>query len=168
MRIIFIVFLLLAKILSIAQDNPCPCCDEQHLQFDFWKGDWNVYDTTNTLVGTNLVVKLENGCILQENWKSINGGSGSSYNYFNKTDSTWNQVWIDSQGGVLELKGSFVGNKMTLKSELTKGSKGGLYYNQISWTPNSDGTVTQLWEIYAENGKLINTSFKGIYKRKTS
>lgn len=37
--------------------------------------------------------------------------------------------------------------------------------NQITWTPNEDGTVSQLWEIYDKNGNILQTAFLGIYQR---
>jgi len=77
------------------------------------------------------------------------------YNYFNSSDSTWNQVWIDNQGGVLEIKGKFTGNKMILKGKILKNQQGKLYYNQISWTPNKDGSVTQLWELFDSVDKRL-------------
>ena len=150
---------------SFAQDT-CPCCDDFHQQFDFWVGDWIVLDTAGNQVGTNTISKKESNCFLEEHWKSSQGSTGTSMNYFDKSDTTWNQLWIDNSGYVLKLKGVFDAGSMILKSDLNKGQKGVFFYNQIRWTKNSDGTVTQLWESYEENGKLIQTLFKGIYKSK--
>lgn len=152
--------------LSNAQTKDCPCCTEFHKQFDFWVGEWNVYDTNDKLVGENSITKLEDGCLLNEHWRSVNGGSGRSYNYFNSTDSTWNQVWIDNQGGNLVLKGKARINKMVLKSELLRGKKVAFYANQITWTKNEDGSVTQLWEILDQNDKVLSVVFEGIYRKK--
>jgi hypothetical protein len=146
----------------------CPCCSEDHKKFDFWVGDWVVFDTTGTEVGENLIVKLENGCIINEHWIGAKGLSGRSYNYYDKSDSTWNQIWIDSNGGNLVLKGKSFGNMMILKSSLKKGTKVDWYFNKITWTSNSDGSVTQLWEIFDGQDNLLNTVFKGIYMRRIS
>lgn len=36
--------------ISFAQDSTsCACCDVQHDQFDFWVGDWIVYDTAGIM-----------------------------------------------------------------------------------------------------------------------
>ncbi len=149
-----------------AQTDDCPCCTKFHKQFDFWVGDWNVFDKEGKKIGENTIVKLTDGCILNEHWKSVNGASGRSYNYFNSTDSTWNQVWIDNQGGNLVLKGKASENKMILKSDLMKGQKVDFYTNQITWTLNADGSVTQFWEILDKNNRLISVAFDGIYRRK--
>ncbi|MFT5780120.1 MAG: hypothetical protein ACI837_003081 [Crocinitomicaceae bacterium] len=74
-------------------------------------------------------------------------------------------MWIDNQGGTLELKGEFINGSMVLRSELTPGIKVPFYYNQITWTENRDGSVTQLWQIYDEEGNILSTAFEGIYRK---
>ena len=54
---------------------------------------------------------------------------------------------------------------MVLKSTLVKGEKGD-YYNRVTWTPNNDGSVTQLWEYISPEEKVVDEAFKGIYKKK--
>ncbi len=53
---------------------------------------------------------------------------------------------------------------MILKSSLIKSDKGN-YYNQITWTKNNDGSVTQVWDYLNENHKKIKEVFRGIYKK---
>jgi len=159
--------LILLSHTGFSQDK-CNCCTVAHQQFDFWIGDWNVFDTTGTQVGENTISHLEDNCILSEYWRGISGTTGRSYNYYNQQDSTWNQVWVDNNGGNLVLKGKGKPGKMVLKSELIPGKKIAFYYNQVTWTLNKDGSVTQLWEIYDQTGKLLSTAFLGIYKKKSS
>ena len=152
---------------SLAQsDSPCACCTENHKAFDYWEGDWTVYNTNGQIVGTNKIVKLQNGCVLKENWEASNGSNtGTSYNYFDSSDNTWNQVWISSTGNVLNLKGNISKDgSMILKSNLVNGTKG-TYYNQITWSKNNDGSVTQRWDIMNENNEATSKAFEGIYKK---
>jgi len=66
---------------------------------------------------------------------------------------------------VLKLKGNFNSKgEMVLKSELVEDSKGD-YYNQITWSKNKDGSVTQKWIIIDENGDILRDVFSGIYRR---
>lgn len=142
-----------------------PCDTTAYKQFDFWVGTWNVYDTKNNLIGKNNVVKMKNACAIQENWSSKTSTSkGTSYNYYNATDKSWNQVWIDNTGGSLVLKGGYKNHKMVLKSNLISGEKG-IYYNQITWLKNSDGSVTQLWELLDVDNTSFNEIFRGTYKK---
>ena len=167
---IYIVVLFFATInvqLNAQTKNKKPCNSKEYKQFDFWLGNWNVYNVKNQLIGTNKIVKMKNACAIQENWKSKTSQSkGTSYNFYNATDKIWNQVWIDNIGGSLELKGTYKNNKMILKSKLISGTKGD-YYNQITWFNNSDGTVTQLWELLDINNTPFNEIFRGTYKKIT-
>ncbi|TCP21901.1 hypothetical protein EV195_11514 [Tenacibaculum skagerrakense] len=149
-----------------AQNTTSPCSSPEYQQFDFWVGNWNVYNTKNQLIGENNIVTMPNACTIQENWKSQNGKSlGTSYSYYDISDKQWHQLWIDNKGFVLETSGSFKDNKMILKSNLIESPKG-KYYNQITWVKNSDGTVTQIWDYVSPEGKIIQQAFKGIYKKK--
>jgi hypothetical protein len=146
-----------------SQSPTCFCCTEAHQQFDFWIGTWEVFDTTGTLIGENTILPVQDHCILQENWKSRTT-TGSSYNYFDASDSSWNQVWMDNRGNPLVLKGAFKGGKMIMRDKLNAASPP--TYNQITWAQNPDGSVTQSWEVFNEQGKRVSLLFKGVYKKK--
>lgn len=163
--IAFITLFLFKNSYAQKASTPCACCTPEFKQFDFWIGNWDVYDTLGNKVGENKILTMQDSCLIQENWKS-QGQTGTSNNYYNKADSTWNQVWVDNSGTVLVLKGKSESNKMILKSEKVKGKKGRYYFNQITWEKNIDGTVTQTWDVLFEDNSLINRVFKGIYKRK--
>ncbi|WP_299125529.1 hypothetical protein [uncultured Tenacibaculum sp.] len=166
--IIYVTLFTLSTIFSVvnAQNKAVkPCSSPEYSQFDFWVGNWNVYDTKNNLIGTNNIIKLSNACAIQENWVSKTSKSkGTSYNYYNKSDNSWNQLWIDNTGFSLDLKGHYDANRMILKSKLIK-SQNGDFYNQITWTKNPDGSVTQIWDYVDKNHQKIKEVFKGIYKK---
>lgn len=164
MKAIFALTFSLLTSLSIAQTDSCACCFGHYRDFDFWIGDWVVYDTSGTEIGENLILSLQDKCAMQENWKSANS-TGTSYNYFNSIDSTWNQVWIDNQGGSLVLKGSLQNNSMVLRSDLVKTPRAE-YYNKVSWTPMEDGSVLQLWVFVDENDTVLYEAFRGKYVRR--
>lgn len=167
----FIVYLsvfIVSTFLSVvtAQNKAkIPCSSQEYSQFNFWVGNWDVYDTQNKLIGHNKVVQVPNACAIQENWTSKTSKSkGTSYNYYNKVDNSWNQVWVDNSGFSLTLKGTYNDNRMTLKSSIIKSNKGD-YYNQIIWTKNNDGSVMQVWNYIDERQTIIKEVFKGIYKK---
>lgn len=169
-----ITFLVLFLSTSISNEllsqnaKKIPCSGEKYQQFDFWEGNWNVYDVNGKLIGTNKLVKMQNNCVMQENWESkTSNNKGTSYNYYNKVDDTWNQVWVDNSGFSLVLKGKLVNGKMVLESDLIQSKKEN-YYNRVTWTKNDDNSVTQVWECLDKNHKVISEVFKGIYKRKSN
>lgn len=162
--IILLSFFCLGTFPFQAQEN-CSCCSAEHQQFDFWIGDWEVFNEKGVKIGENLIEPLEDHCIISENWNGTKGGSGKSFNYYDPADQTWNQLWLSNSGNILKLKGKASEDKMILRSELQENEKG-RFYNQITWTKNEDGSVTQLWELLDENGKKIGNVFKGIYRKK--
>ncbi|MCB0737588.1 MAG: hypothetical protein KDC92_08750 [Bacteroidetes bacterium] len=161
----FLVLAMIVVLFSSSSIKNCDCCTEQHNQFDFWIGDWEVFDSTGNKVGENLVRELEDGCVIQENWKSKNM-SGTSYNYYDKKDKTWNQLWIDNKGGNLILKGGILDGSMVMKDLPNENNEGEKVYNQISWSQLKGGNVRQVWELYYESGELKTELFNGIYKPK--
>ncbi|PQJ75969.1 hypothetical protein [Polaribacter gangjinensis] len=164
-ELIIIIFILISSILVAQNQNEVPCSGEKYEQFDFWEGNWKVYDKEGDLVGTNKVIKLQNDCVLQENWVSkLSKNTGTSYNYYNPKDDTWNQIWIDNSGFIMNLKGHFKDGKMILKSDLVEANPRS-FANQITWKKNKDNTVTQIWTTVDEKGKVIYEIFYGIYKK---
>lgn len=162
---IFVFSLLFHQQTNSQTKQKAPCSGEKYAEFDFWVGNWNVYDTKDKLIGTNKLIKMQSNCVMQENWESKIGPSrGTSYNYYNKTDDSWNQVWVDNSGYSLVLKGNLVDGKMVLTSDLVTTEKGN-YYNRITWSKKEDGSVTQVWEYINEDGKVLSEAFRGIYKK---
>lgn len=165
MKLLFTILIILSFTpLGFTQKSGCNYT--QSNQFDFWVGEWNVYDTLGNKVGENSISKLYENCVLQEKWISSQVNKGTSYNYFNPSDSTWNQLWLDNQGSILKLKGRFSNDRMVLKSELVAGKNVAFYYNQISWINKPDGTVHQIWEVFDNKNKLLQKAFHGVYKKK--
>ena len=146
--------------------SPCPCCDEAYHQFDFWVGDWVVY-SKGKMAGFNKINKIEGGCIIRENWKSVGSSyTGTSYNFYDKVDQKWNQVWVDNLGSVLKLTGEFKDKQMILISEEKLDANGKRVINKITWTNNPDGTVNQLWEVSEDSGISFSILFDGLYRKR--
>lgn len=162
MKLFFIVLILSCSISLVAQ-QPCACCTPEHRQFDFWLGKWDVFNPAGKKVGENTITQVQGKCVLLENWVST--GTGTSYNYYDPTDSTWNQLYLDNQGTILKLKGKFEDNKMILWSDEVKGQNGN-YRNRITWQQLPDGHVSQKWDIVALNGTVLSVAFDGVYKKK--
>jgi len=103
---------------AAAPDVPAiaPCDAPQVHQFDFWVGEWLVYDADhdNQLVGLDRVEKHSRGCIIQENLTLITDlyrRPGVPYRLagigVNRFDGErWLQLWADNQWGAIALAGS--------------------------------------------------------------
>lgn len=162
---ILIVIFLTAVFGSLAQSSECNCCSENHDDFDFWEGKWEVTNKDGTFAGKNTIVKMQGGCVLTENWIGAKGQyTGTSLNFYNDKMGQWEQLWVDNSGSHLKLTGNRIENQMIMKSLPFEHQDGKKYVNKITWTLNKDGTVRQLWEIM-NNGTAVNVAFDGLYKK---
>ena len=161
-----LTLIFLATILAtgaLAQAPKSPCDAPEAAQFDFWIGDWDVFDPDGKQVGTNRVERLY-ACGVQENW---DGGKlkGRSFNRWIPRLGVWHQTWADSAGGMLLLEGGFKDGAMTLTDANHPGRKEGAPLNEVQWTASADGSVRQLWRVTRDKGATWNVVFDGRYVR---
>jgi tetratricopeptide (TPR) repeat protein len=143
-----------------------PCeFEPRYQQFDFWVGDWDVYNPAGRLVGTNTIQKIAGGCALLENWESVTGGTGKSLNFFDASKGKWVQNWADSSGEVIRKEGEFADGAMRMEGRLIH-HDGSVSAYRATWTPLPDGRVRQFLEESTDGGKTWNIWFDGYYKRK--
>ena len=137
---------------------------ESH-QFDFWIGEWSVTNPAGKVAGQSRIESIAGGAGLLENWSGAGGYTGRSLNAYNVAKKQWQQYWVGSDGGVLELAGGLVDGRMVLAAE--RSVKGQPRIERITWTPNADGTVRQLWEQSTDGGETWTTAFDGLYRKKS-
>jgi hypothetical protein len=115
--------------------------------------------------GTNSIHTIQNGCALQENWQGSGEGgiSGMSFNIYDQTTGRWHQTWVDSAGTLLQLDGGMVDGAMVMNGKRRASDGSGLVLHRISWTPNGDGSVRQLWEASKDDGGSWTVLFDGLY-----
>ena len=153
-----------------AQQAPPPVCeqeDEYHA-FDFWIGEWDVVvnDSTRAPAGTNSIQPLHRHCVLEENWTSAQGGTGSSMNYYDPTTGNWRQIWlaasylIDIEGGLND-EGA-----MVLEGEIRSFVQKSSSPFRGTWTPIEDGVVRQFFEIGDPTTGAFTPWFDGLYLKK--
>ena len=150
--------------MTFSQSDECTCCTADHKAFDFWVGEWKVTNPDGSFAGNNTIKKIQDQCVLQENWIGAGGTTGTSMNFYNRITGQWEQLWIDNSGTPLQLKGNRIANKMILSSDEFTRADGKKYINRITWSLNEDGTVRQLWEVL-QNKKIVNVAFDGLYTR---
>ena len=167
MRKLFTMAMMFMAIFVIAQNQkPSRCESPKAHEFDFWIGNWTVYQNgTDKIVGYNNIVPVAGGCGIQENWKSAGGNTGMSLNKFNFVKGKWQQFWIDDFGSTLELEGEFADNKMILTGKIPSTALGPTMINKITWFKNPDGTVRQFWEQSTDDGQTWRAAFDGLYRK---
>jgi len=140
-----------------------PCGSPEYRQFDFWVGDWEVRDPAGNVVGRNIVTLNLDGCMIMENWTSSAGHAGMSMNYFEPTDGSWNQIFLDNSGAPSSwppLKGKLVDGKMVLKT-----LAGVKPETRWIWSKLGDGRVRQLAEQLGDDGKTWTVIWDSYYAK---
>jgi hypothetical protein len=142
-----------------------PCSRPECRQFDFWVGEWDVHGPNGRKAGTNRIEPILNRCALQENWTGASGSGGRSVNFFHPGRRKWVQVWVNAQGGVIEIEGEYRDGAMHFTGENTA-ADGSVELCRASWTLLEDGRVRQFWEQSRDGGETWYTWFDGYYTRR--
>ncbi len=153
-------------LLSAALLLPCAanaaCADLTYRQFDFWLGEWNVATADGKLVGHDQIEKAYGGCVLQEHWTSVDGGTGGGVTMYDWSRKLWHQTWVDSTGTLVVLEGGLKDGAMVMSGEMVQDGKHLL--DRMSWTPQG-AKIRQLWETSSDGGKTWKTIFDVYYSK---
>ena len=144
-----------------------PCAAEPHSHdFDFWIGEWEVYQTgSKYLVGHSVVQSIAGECAILENWTSTQAQTGKSINYYNPSMNKWEQDWIGSGGGPQRyLNGEYKDNVMHFTYEsMANGKK---ITGNFKFYNMSKDTVRQYQDVNNDDGKTVTVSYDFTYVRK--
>jgi tetratricopeptide (TPR) repeat protein len=147
-----------------------PCfADSKIREFDFWVGEWNVYQTgTNYLVGYSVIQIASGGCMILENWTATGSPhNGKSINFVDSKTGKWEQVWVGSGGGGANFftNGEYRDSAMQFDFEQTD-AKGNKLKGRFTFFNQGRNQVRQLNETSADGGKTWNTVYDFTYIKK--
>ncbi len=168
-RHVSLAFTVLSVLLGLAAPagaQQAPTCDAaEHRQFDFWVGEWEVFNPDGEKVGENTITTIQNECVLHESWRGAGGGTGESFNIYSRLHDAWHQTWVSGSGTLLLMDGGLnEDGAMVLSGENL--SPRGAVLDRITWTPLDGQRVRQLWERSADGGETWSVVFNGLYVRK--
>ncbi len=168
MRQIQIFSVVIGLLLPISAWSQSTGCAELpgFADFNFWVGEWEVFDNnTGNKAGENSIQPMEAGCLLMERWTSINGGTGTSMNYFNPVTGEWRQLWVSAGRYSIDIVGGLRNGSMVLEGSIY--NFGGAVWNfRGTWTPNADGSVRQFFEQFNHDSEVWEPWFDGRYVKK--
>ena len=82
------------------------CTASERRQFDFWVGDWDVFDFGGeTRVARTKVEPILDGCVLLETYEGSDGHKGQSFTLFDANRKVWHQTWVTNRGELLAIEG---------------------------------------------------------------
>lgn len=127
------------------------CSAPEYKQFDFWIGDWDAFDADNPgkAVARNQVDSILDGCVVQEDYRSVSGSEGESFSMYDATRKVWHQTWVTNRGVLLVIEGTFQNGEMTLSG--VDPAKGGQIVRGV-WKP-VEGGVEETATLSADGGK---------------
>ncbi len=157
-RIVLLLCLSLTPLMAQAA-----CADLVYRQFDFWLGDWNVSSQEGKLIGRDHVAKAFGNCVVQEQWTSVDGGTGSSVSIYDVSRKLWHQTWVDSSGTLVVLEGGLKDGRMVMTGEQVE-ANGAHWMSRMTWTPGKD-SVNQVWDASKDGGKTWKMVFSATYKK---
>jgi len=144
--------------------KPCLFAPESR-QFDFWVGDWAVFNPQGQRAGTSRIESFAVGCGLLENWTSAGGaGGGKSINFYDPGDRKWHQYWMGADGRPQRYAGTFadgamryVGDPVTVNGKTT--------LSRLTFFNVDPDTVRQLAEQSTDGGRTWTVVYDLKYVR---
>lgn len=149
-----------------SEPRPPACATDAspYRDFDFWVGDWEVFDPeSGDKLGVNRITRREDGCLIVERWESAGGGTGMSMNFYDPLEGAWRQVWQSAWGFIDYTGGLDDAGRMVLEGTIHYNARGTSQPFRGRWTPRDDGTVLQeFWQRDAAGE--WQAWFKGLYR----
>lgn len=133
--------LLLTGAAASGSAAPRACSAPEYRQFDFFAGDWDSYDVTDstTIVARNHVTPMLDGCAIREVYEQTDGLRGESFSTYDASRHRWHQSWVTNHGTMLLLDGGLVHGRMVLTAT----------------DRAADGTTSLLRGIWWTRGKTV-------------
>ncbi len=159
--------LLVAPSPALASDTKAATCNSPHFHdFDFWLGDWDVFEVDGTTpVAHTIVERALDGCAIREVYESLEGMRGESLSAYDMSRQDWQQSWFTNRGQLLVIKGNLEAGVMVLEGrrktpeaeEIVRGT----------WKPVS-GAVRETAIISNDGGKTWKPWFDLMFRKRTN
>lgn len=149
-----------------------PCSNPVYRQFDFWIGEWEVFNVNGKKAGDSKISLILDSCIIFEEWTSANitqgiRYAGKSFNTYNNTTKQWQQTWVDNVGGSTEfLTGKSENDKIIFQTMSFPLSKDTMAIRKLTFYNLGKDKVRQHGEISKNNGTTWATEYDLEYRRR--
>jgi len=139
------------------------CAAPEYRQFDFWVGDWDVFEVGGPIKVAHARVDLIlDGCVLHEDYRGADGHRGQSFSIFDSNRRVWHQSWVTNRGQLLMIEGKFEAGAMVMSGEdRAKGAR-----VRGEWRLEN-GKVRETAVTSTDGGKTWNPWFDLLFRRST-
>ncbi|MBA3913323.1 MAG: hypothetical protein H0X25_05595 [Acidobacteriales bacterium] len=136
---ISVVFIVLATALAQAKPVRVQCSAPEYKQFDFWVGDWDVFEIGGKAPVAHVKVdRLLDGCAIHERYEDTDGLAGESFSIYDASRKLWHQTWVTNHGQLLVIEGGLEKGSMVL-SGVDRADDGRQRRVRGTWTPDEHG-----------------------------
>jgi ketosteroid isomerase-like protein len=123
---------------SAPADHPqtSHCSGGDYHQFDFWLGDWDVFELdSGKHDATVRVDRALDGCAVREQYYDDGGMRGESLSIYDSTRNVWHQSWFTNRGRYLAIEGHLESGSMVLAGTY-KDANGVSTQVRGTWSPS--------------------------------
>ena len=147
-----------------AGDASAPAClSPDYREFDFWLGDWDVFEIggTSPVAHTRVETALDH-CAIREVYESTDGMRGESLSAYDVSRRVWQQSWFTNRGDLLVIEGHRETNAMVLEG--SRKTANGIETVRGTWLPES-GAVRETALVSNDGGKSWKPWFDLIFRK---
>jgi ketosteroid isomerase-like protein len=147
---------------AFARSTP-PCTAPEYKQFDFWLGDWDVFDQGATTSSARVRVdRILDGCVLREQYHDPTGTVGESFTIYDSARRLWHQTWVTNRGRLLTIEGDAHDSSLVLAGAYYRGN-GEEVRVRGTWTPQGNN-VRESAVTSSDSGKTWQPWFDLTFK----
>ncbi len=150
-----------SRVAPVESPKSGSCVAPAYRQFDFWAGDWHVFDVGSPIKVAHARVDLIlDGCVLREDYQGTDGHKGQSFTMYDAARKVWHQSWVTNRGELLVIEGKIEAWEMDLSGE--DHAKGALVHG--TWKPEN-GNVRETAATSTDGGKTWKPWFDLVFRR---
>jgi hypothetical protein len=155
----------LSRPVSLAEKRTAACTGPEYRQFDFWLGDWDVWDrnATGSPKARAHINAILDGCAIHETYEAVAGLVGQSFSSYYAPTRRWHQSWVTNRGELLLLDGAMHADSMILEGTM-RDSAGRPALLRGIWTAHA-GAVLERAESSVDSGKSWKPVFDIVFRR---
>jgi len=149
--------------------TPCKFTDvnPEMRQFDFWVGEWDVFNPQGIQSGTSRIERILADCVILENWTDRFGSQGKSFNKYDTANKRWEQFWVDEQGSTTYFKGKLEDKNMVFHAEAPQ-PDGKVGERKLTFYNLGPNKVRQFSQVTTDGGKTWTTEYDLTYVRRSN
>jgi hypothetical protein len=139
------------------------CASPVYRQFDFWLGDWDVFDShSQSKVARVHVTRTLDDCVLLEEYRGSDGHEGQSFSIYDGPRALWHQTWVTNRGQLLVIEGNLRAGAMELSGS-ERLADGTVRLVRGTWQPSHDG-VREVAVRSTDGGKTWTEWFDLVFR----